>query len=115
MTIAQFCALTGCVELLSGERANRLEHPVTLVGEVQQALLDEGLHRVEVGAHHFRRSDKRAATAADGQCAKEPLLLVGDLTYERSVNSLAELLERASGVRLRFVSPDTLRMRPSIA
>jgi aspartate carbamoyltransferase catalytic subunit len=42
------------------------------------------------------------------------IAVVGDLTYERSVNSLAELLERASGVRLRFVSPDTLRMRPSI-
>ena len=34
--------------------------------------------------------------------------LVGDLTYERSVNSLADLLGRLPGVRLRFVSPTTL-------
>ncbi|MGE3267589.1 MAG: aspartate carbamoyltransferase [Chloroflexota bacterium] len=42
------------------------------------------------------------------------IALVGDLTYERSVNSLAELLARAPGVRLRFVSPSTLRLRPAI-
>jgi aspartate carbamoyltransferase catalytic subunit len=42
------------------------------------------------------------------------IALVGDLTYERSVNSLAELLARAPGVRLRFVSPTTLRLRPAI-
>jgi aspartate carbamoyltransferase catalytic subunit len=42
------------------------------------------------------------------------IAVVGDLTYERSVNSLAELLSGASGIRLRFVSPDTLRLRPAI-
>ena len=42
------------------------------------------------------------------------IALVGDLTYERSVNSLAELLARVPGVRLRFVSPSTLRLRPAI-
>ena len=42
------------------------------------------------------------------------IALVGDLTYERSVNSLAELLARAPGVRLRFVSPTTLQLRPAI-
>lgn len=40
--------------------------------------------------------------------------LVGDLTYERSVNSLAELLAKLPDVRLRFVSPSTLRIRPAI-
>jgi aspartate carbamoyltransferase catalytic subunit len=40
--------------------------------------------------------------------------LVGDLTYERSVNSLAELLAKIPGVRLRFVSPSTLRLRPAV-
>src|SRR5204862_5412906 len=40
--------------------------------------------------------------------------LVGDLTYERSVNSLADLLGRLPGVRLRFVSPSTLQLRPAI-
>ena len=42
------------------------------------------------------------------------IALVGDLTYERSVNSLAELLATLPGVRLRFVSPSTLRVRPLI-
>lgn len=42
------------------------------------------------------------------------IALVGDLTYERSVNSLAELLARVPGVRLRFVSPVTLQLRPAI-
>ena len=42
------------------------------------------------------------------------IALVGDLTYERSVNSLAELLAKIPGVRLRFVSPETLRLRPAI-
>ncbi len=39
---------------------------------------------------------------------------VGDLTYERSVNSLAELLAKLPSVRLRFVSPSTLRLRPAV-
>jgi len=42
------------------------------------------------------------------------IALVGDLTYERSVNSLAELLASIPGVRLRFVSPETLRLRPAV-
>jgi aspartate carbamoyltransferase catalytic subunit len=42
------------------------------------------------------------------------IALVGDLTYERSVNSLAELLAGMPGVKLRFVSPETLRLRPAI-
>jgi aspartate carbamoyltransferase catalytic subunit len=42
------------------------------------------------------------------------IALVGDLTYERSVNSLAELLAKVPGLRLRFVSPETLRLRPAI-
>ena len=42
------------------------------------------------------------------------IALVGDLTYERSVNSLAELLARVPGVRLRFVSPETLKLRPAV-
>ena len=39
---------------------------------------------------------------------------VGDLTYERSVNSLADLLAKLPNVRLRFVSPSTLGLRPSV-
>lgn len=62
-----------------------------------QALLDAYTIRHELG----RLEDMEVA-------------LVGDLTYERSVNSLAELLAKLPGVRLRFVSPSTLRLRPAI-
>jgi aspartate carbamoyltransferase catalytic subunit len=49
-----------------------------------------------------------------GRLSDIEVALVGDLTYERSVNSLADLLGRLPGVRLRFVSPSTLRLRPAI-
>ena len=42
------------------------------------------------------------------------IALVGDLTYERSVNSLAELLARVPGSGCAFVSPETLKLRPAI-
>jgi len=42
------------------------------------------------------------------------IAFVGDLTYERSVNSLAELLAKLPGVRLRFISPETLRLRSGV-
>ena len=62
-----------------------------------QALLDAYTIRRELG----RLDDLEVA-------------LVGDLTYERSVNSLAELLAKLPNVRLRFVSPSTLRLRPAV-
>jgi aspartate carbamoyltransferase catalytic subunit len=62
-----------------------------------QALLDAYTIRCELG----RLRDLEVA-------------LVGDLTYERSVNSLAELLAKLPGVRLRFVSPSTLRPRAAV-
>lgn len=40
--------------------------------------------------------------------------LVGDLTHERTVNSLALILSTCPNVRLRFVSPPTLRIRPEL-
>lgn len=49
-----------------------------------------------------------------GRLTDLEIALVGDLTYERAVNSLADLLARLPGIRLRFVSPSTLRLRPTI-
>jgi aspartate carbamoyltransferase catalytic subunit len=66
------------------------EHPT-------QALLDAYTIRRELG----RLEDLEIA-------------LVGDLTYERSVNSLAILLAKFPNVRFRFVSPTTLRLRPAV-
>ena len=42
------------------------------------------------------------------------MALVGDLTHERTVNSLALILARFPNIRLRFVSPSTLRIRPEL-
>lgn len=42
------------------------------------------------------------------------VVMVGDLTYERSVNSLAILLSKFPKMRLRLVSPGTLRLRPAV-
>lgn len=49
-----------------------------------------------------------------GRLEEIEVALVGDLTYERSVNSLAELLAKFPGIRLRFVSPGTLRLRDAV-
>ena len=49
-----------------------------------------------------------------GRLEDVEVAFVGDLTYERSVNSLAELLAKLPNIRLRFVSPSTLRIRPAV-
>jgi hypothetical protein len=54
-----------CVELLSRELANRLEHRVTPVREAQEVLLDERLQRVEVGVDHRLSSLERTAARKD--------------------------------------------------
>lgn len=46
-----------------------------------------------------------------GRLEDVEVAFVGDLTYERSVNSLAELLAKLPNIRLRFVSPTTLQIR----
>jgi aspartate carbamoyltransferase catalytic subunit len=42
------------------------------------------------------------------------IALVGDLSYQRSTNSLAYLLTQFSGVKLCLVSPQLLSMRPEV-
>jgi aspartate carbamoyltransferase catalytic subunit len=42
------------------------------------------------------------------------IALVGDLSYQRSTNSLAYLLSQYSGVQFYLVSPQLLRMRPEV-
>ncbi len=42
------------------------------------------------------------------------IALVGDLSYQRSTNSLAYLLTQYSGVQVTLVSPQLLRMRPEV-
>jgi hypothetical protein len=52
-------------ELLGGKLADRLEHPVALARETEQALLDERLQRVEVGVSDFFGGVHPAASSED--------------------------------------------------
>lgn len=49
-----------------------------------------------------------------GQICNLRIALMGDLSYERTVNSLAYLLARFPGVRLYLVSPSLLRIRQEV-
>lgn len=49
-----------------------------------------------------------------GRLADLEVALVGDLTHERTVNSLALILAKLPNIRLRFVSPSTLRIRAEL-
>lgn len=49
-----------------------------------------------------------------GQVRDLTVAMVGDLTYGRTVHSLAYLLAKFPGVRLHFVSPEALRIKPGI-
>src|SRR5262245_12356692 len=42
------------------------------------------------------------------------IAFVGDLSYQRSTNSLAFLLSQFSGIKVSLVSPQLLRMRPEV-
>jgi hypothetical protein len=53
-----------------------LEHPVTLVREAQEALLDEGLESVEVGVTHFLPAASSVHTTCEDAAAGEELLLM---------------------------------------
>jgi len=50
---------------------DRLEHPVAIVRETQEALLDERLQRVEVGAGHLFCGFKGAAAREDGEAGEQ--------------------------------------------
>jgi aspartate carbamoyltransferase catalytic subunit len=123
---------------VSMEERERLDEPL----EDRVRVLCSYGYDVLVIRHHEEGGARRAAAVAtapvinagdgDGQHPTQALLdaytikrelgrlddievaLVGDLTYERSVNSLAELLAKLPGVRLRFVSPSTLRLRGAV-
>ncbi len=68
-------ALTG--EPLARVLADRLEHPVALVRETEQALLDERLQRVEVGVRDILGGFEGAAAGEDGERSNEALLFLG--------------------------------------
>ena len=61
----------------AGVLANCLQHPVAAVCEAEEALLDEGLHCVEVGVGNLFCGFQCAATGEDGQRSEDSLLLCG--------------------------------------
>ena len=63
-------------EALAGELPDRLQHPVALVREAKEALLDERLQRVEIGCCDLLRRVERAATREDRERSEETLLLL---------------------------------------
>jgi hypothetical protein len=68
-------ALTG--EPLARVLADRLEHPVALVRETDQALLDERLQRVEVGVRDLLGGFEGAAPGEHGESSNEALVFLG--------------------------------------
>ena len=62
-------------EPLRCKLSDRLEHPVALVRETEQALLDERLQGVEVGVRHLFRGLESAAAGEDREAREQPLLV----------------------------------------
>jgi hypothetical protein len=66
--------LAARLEPLKRELADRLVHPEAIVRSTDEALLDEGLQRVEVGIGDALGRIKRAAAREDRQASEQVLL-----------------------------------------
>lgn len=66
----------GGLQPLTRELADRFQHPVALVGEANEALLDERLQDVEVGRRNVSCGFEGAPSGEDRKRARESLLLV---------------------------------------
>ena len=66
------------VELLRGVLADRLEQPVPLARQAEEALLEQRLERVQVGVADELGCLEDAAVGEHGEPAKEPSLVVGE-------------------------------------
>ncbi|MGI8885491.1 MAG: hypothetical protein ACR2G9_01035, partial [Gaiellaceae bacterium] len=75
MSPAQLFALAGGVEPLDCVLANRLQHPIALIREARQSLLDQRLEGVEIGTGDLLGGRERAAAGEDREAGKELLLL----------------------------------------
>ena len=76
--LEDFAVLGLVLEPLRRVLPDRLQHPVALVREAQQALLDERLQRVEVGVRDLLGRVERAAPDEDGERSEDALLLFGE-------------------------------------
>src|SRR2546423_9381823 len=97
MTPAQVALASRLAQSLERELADRLEHPVALLAEpsgaaAEQALVEQGGERVEVGVAHELRRLERAAAAEHAEAREQRLLVLveqvvrpGDGRSERHV------------------------------
>ena len=105
---AQHVSLARGFEPLPGELPDRLVHPEAAVDEPDEALLHEGLERVEVGFGDVLRHLEGAAAREDREAREQPLLVgaeqvVGPLD-RRAERSLARV-----GVAAARQQVETLR------
>ncbi len=78
MPLPQVLAATGSLESLVRELADRLQHPEAAVCEPDEALLDQRLQRVQVGAADGLGRFQGAAAGKDREAGEEPPLLLGE-------------------------------------
>ena len=83
------------VEPLGGVLVHRLEHPVALAVEDDEALVDERLQRVEVGVAHLLGGVERAAAGEDRETAEQAPLVVGEQLVRPVERGAERLLARA--------------------
>ncbi|MEX1357594.1 MAG: hypothetical protein WD981_03120 [Gaiellaceae bacterium] len=77
--------------------ADRLQHPEALLGVAQEALLDEGLERVQIGAGDLLGRLHGVAAVKDGEAGEEALL-VGCEQFVRPLDRRSEGLLAGIGV-----------------
>ena len=78
VTAGERIGLAGLVQPFARILADRLEHPVALGREAEQALLDQRLQRVDVGAADLLGGVQGAAAGEDREGADDALLFLGE-------------------------------------
>src|SRR5436190_23573389 len=77
MATSDRLGLAGGVEPLDRELADGLQHPKAVAfAHANEALVDEGLERVDVGIAHVLGDLDGAAAAENSEPGKQPLLIV---------------------------------------
>src|SRR5262249_36222559 len=88
---SQYVRLTRLLQPLGAVLPDRREHPEALIGQAQEALLDERLQGVEIGACDLLCGLERAASCEDREAGEE-LLLAGGEEVVRPFDRVAERL-----------------------
>ena len=107
MSLEDFAVLALVVKPLGGVLPDRLQHPEALVGEAEEALLDERLQRVEIGSCDLLRRVQRAAAREDRERSEETLLFLRQEVVAPSDRRPERLLSRL-GVPAAFQQVESL-------